>query len=83
MIYMGRERENERVLMFLEMLLSVIRAGCGRQARARLFLFPAALLTFPLLLPLLLFYLAHSQSADGEKKHCCLIWERESGCRRC
>lgn len=58
---MGRERENEGVLMFLEMLLSEIRElVVGRQARARLFLFPAALLIFPLLLPLLLFYLAHS-----------------------
>lgn len=37
---MGRERENERVLMFLEML-SVIRAGCWKTGQGTAILIPS------------------------------------------
>lgn len=38
---MGRERENERVLVFLEMLLSVIRAGCWKTGQGAVILIPS------------------------------------------
>lgn len=38
---MGRERENERVLIFLEMLLSVIRAGCWKTGQGAVILIPS------------------------------------------
>lgn len=38
---MGRERENEGVLMCLEMLLSVIRAGCWKTGQDAVILIPS------------------------------------------